>query len=354
MNRTWIKASAARVLCQTGMDKVVGSLSGARRTPLVVGYHRVVEDFDASAQTSIPSMLISRGMLEQHLDWIGKRYRFVGLDELGVLLESGRALDEPIAAVTFDDGYQDFYDHALPVLHKKGVPAALFVVTGLVGTTRAQIHDKLYLLLSKRRGNAPLRVEMPVPDIAGMTPYPATRKLVEAASLDVLEQVIRALEQEDSIPEHLFTHSLSWETLDRIHHSGIVVGSHTKTHVVMTNETNACVLDETAGSRQELERRLGTVVRHFAYPSGIYDSASVGAVATAGYRFGYTSCAHRSAEHPMLTVPRTILWENSCLDSRRTFSESLMSCQVHRAFDLLAGCRQEHTRARGKSGYSAS
>jgi peptidoglycan/xylan/chitin deacetylase (PgdA/CDA1 family) len=332
----------------------VGSLSGARRTPLVVGYHRVVEDFDASAQTSIPSMLISRGMLEQHLDWIGKRYRFVGLDELGVLLESGRALDEPIAAITFDDGYQDFYDHALPVLHKKGVPAALFVVTGLVGTTRAQIHDKLYLLLSKRRGRAPLKVEMPMPDIAGMTPYPATRKLVEDASLAVLEQVIRALEQENSLPEHLFTHSLNWETLGRIHHSGIVVGSHTKTHVVMTNETSACVLDETTGSRQELERKLGTVVRHFAYPSGIYNSASVGAVAAAGYRFGYTSCAHRSAEHPMLTVPRTILWENSCLDSRRTFSESLMSCQVHRAFDLLAGCRQEHARARGKSGYSAS
>jgi peptidoglycan/xylan/chitin deacetylase (PgdA/CDA1 family) len=335
------------------MDKVVGSISGARRTPLVVGYHRVVEDFDASARTSIPSMLVSRNMLEQHLDWIGQRYRFVGLDELGALLESGRALDEPIAAVTFDDGYQDFYDHALPVLHKKGIPAALFVVTGLVGTTRAQIHDKLYLLLSKRRVRAPLKIEIPMPDIAGMTPYPATRKLVEAASLAVLERVIRALEQEDSIPEHLFTHSLSWETLERIHRSGIVVGSHTKTHVVMTNETSACVLEETAGSRQELERRLGTVVRHFAYPSGIYDSASVEAVAAAGYRFGYTSCAHRSAEHPLLTVPRTILWENSCLDSHRSFSDSLMSCQVHRAFDLVAGCRQQHAGARGKSGYAA-
>ena len=39
-------------------------------------YHRVVEDFDSSASTAIPSLLISVGMLERQLDWIGRRYRF--------------------------------------------------------------------------------------------------------------------------------------------------------------------------------------------------------------------------------------------------------------------------------------
>jgi len=130
--------------------------------------------------------------------------------------------------------------------------------------------------------------------------------------------------------------------LERIRGAGVVIGSHTKTHVVMTNETHECLIDEAMGSRQELERRLGTAVRHFAYPSGMYNSASVSAVAAAGYRFGYTTCAHRSVEHPLLTVPRTLLWENSCLDSHRRFSESVMSCQVQRVFDLVSGCHRHH------------
>jgi peptidoglycan/xylan/chitin deacetylase (PgdA/CDA1 family) len=342
MMRSQIKTGAARVLSYTGMDRLLGSLSGYRYTPLVIGYHRVVEDFRSSARTAIPSLLLSRRMLERHLDWVGRRYRFVDLDELGGLLESGRAIQKPVAAITFDDGYQDFYDHALPALQKKGIPAALFVVTGLVGTTRVQAHDKLYLLLVRRQGRAPVKVGIPLPHIVGMTPYQAMRTLIEAASGTALDQVIRALEAEDAIPEQMYSHSVTWETLDRIRRAGILIGSHTRTHIVMTNETRECVLDETVGSRQELERRLGTAIEHFAYPSGIYNSSSVSAVAEAGYRFGYTTCTHRSAQHPLLTVPRTLLWEESCLDSNRAFSDSMMSCQVHRTFDLVAGCRQHH------------
>ena len=318
MIRQLVKGGAARVLYRTGMDRVVGSLSGVSHTPLVVGYHRVVEDFEFSAKTSIPSLLVSRNMLETHLDWIGRRYRFVDLDELGVLLESGRPIEEPVAAITFDDGYQDFYDHGLPVLQNKGVPSALFVVTGLVGTAGAQIHDRLYFLLSLRARRAPLNIDgTPLPNIAGMTTYQATRALLEAVPMAGLQQVIRALESEESIPAQAVSPSVSWQTLDRIRRAGVAIGSHTKSHIVMTNETRECVIDEVKGSRRELEERLGGTIRHFAYPSGIFDSNSVGAVAAAGYRFGYTTCTHRSSEHPLLTIPRTLLWEDSCLDSNR-------------------------------------
>ena len=113
----------------------------------MIGYHRVVEDFASSAETSIPSMLVSRQMLERHLDWIGRRFRFVSLDELGARLDASDSRDDPIAAITFDDGYRDFYDHALPLLKQKGIPAAVFVVTDLVGTTaRASPRQALSLL----------------------------------------------------------------------------------------------------------------------------------------------------------------------------------------------------------------
>jgi hypothetical protein len=41
-------------------------------------------------------------------------------------------------------------------------------------------------------------------------------------------------------------------------------------------------------------------------------------------------------------VPRVPLWEHSCRDSHGIFSESILSCQINRAFDLVSGCRQRH------------
>jgi peptidoglycan/xylan/chitin deacetylase (PgdA/CDA1 family) len=342
MIRSWIKTGAAGILSRTGMDKVAGSLAGSRDVPVVIGYHRVVEDFAASAATSIPSMLISRKMLERHLDWIGRRFRFVSLDELGARLDGSDPSRDAVAAITFDDGYGDFYDHAFPLLKRKGIPAAVFVVTGLVDTADVQIHDKLYLLLARRFANRAWKPgEL---GIVARTPYQATRALVESLPQEGLQRVVAALESGETMPEDTFRpfRSLTWETIDRLHRAGITIGSHTRTHVLMTNESAQRVTDEVTRSREEIEKRLGTKVRHFAYPSGQYNTASLNAVARAGYRFGYTVCRHRDARQPWLTVPRTLLWEHSCLDFRGAFSGPILNCQMHRAFDAVSGCRQHH------------
>ena len=363
MIRSWAKTGAAGVLSWTGMDKVVGLLAGSMDAPVVIGYHRVVENFAASAATSIPSMLVSRQMLERHLDWLGRRFRFVSLDELGARLDGSDGSHDAIAAITFDDSYRDFYDHAFPLLRQKGIPAAVFVVTGLVNTTGVQIHDKLYLLLMRRfadrnwkpgdLGGVLQGLGISLPNVIANTPYQATRALLEALPQESIRTVMAALESETPIPENTFQpfYSLTWEMLDRIQRAGMTIGSHTRTHVLMNNESGDRVVDEVTGSREEIERRLGATVRHFAYPSGQFNTASVNAVANAGYRFGYTVCQHRDAVHPQLTVPRTLLWENSSLDFRGAFSGPILSCQIHRAFDVLRGCRERHGVSQ-ESGYA--
>ncbi|HWF10649.1 MAG TPA: polysaccharide deacetylase family protein [Bryobacteraceae bacterium] len=349
MNRTWIKARYAAALSRTGIGRMMG---GRQAQPIVVGYHRVVEDFDAAAETSIPSLLITTRTLERHLDWMGRHYRFVDLDELGRRMESGESGGRPVAAITFDDGYRDFHDVALPLLKRKGIPAALFVVTDHVGTARPQAHDSLYLLLARRiarvmeNGPGILRRfgGVRLPDVASLGPYQSTRVLLETLPLAAVERVIEALEAEDPLSPNMLEsfRPVTWEMLAECHRAGVMIGSHTRTHILMPNETDARANHEALASREELEGRLGIAVRHFAYPSGIFNARSVAAVAAAGYRFGYTTCGHRSPEHPMLTLPRTILWENACVDERREFSESILSCQVRHAFDFVSGCRQRH------------
>ena len=102
-------------------------------------------------------MLVGIRTLEKQLDWVGRRYRFASLDEIGRQVEMGRSSDRPLAAVTFDDGYEDVYRNAFPLLSRKGIPAAVFAVTDHVGTDRPLAHDALYaqLLHGRNRLGAP-------------------------------------------------------------------------------------------------------------------------------------------------------------------------------------------------------
>jgi peptidoglycan/xylan/chitin deacetylase (PgdA/CDA1 family) len=358
MWRRLAKTGIACGLSWTGADDWIGSLSGSRHRPLVVGYHRVVED-GASTDLALPGMVISRGMLERHLDWIGRRYRFVSLDELGERLLSADAGGEAVAAVTFDDGYSDVYHNALPVLRRKGIPAAVFVVSDLVGTNCLPLYDRLFLLLSHafgQNGTRPrvslpsllLRLGLPFNDPASRRalargPFQALGVLLDRLPQLEIQAVIAALAAETgTMPRSPELRPLTWEMLLELQGAGVTIGSHTRSHALLTNERAERMHEEAAGSRQALEQRLPDPVVHFAYPDGRWDAAAVGAVAAAGYRFAYTVCSHQDAAAPLLTIPRRMLWEESCLDSLGRFSESVMSCQMNGVFDMVAPCVREH------------
>ena len=361
MLRRRLKAGIASAFCRSGVDRCIDVLITSARTPVIVSYHRVIDDVRALAGGAIPAMLISVAMLERQLDWIGRRFRVVSLDELAQRLERGEEAGGPPAAITFDDGYRDVYDHALPLLERKGMPAAVFVTTGLIGTREVQLHDRLYLALVRAFRmwrSAPhdlarfLRaLEIPWPGArvvrAATSPLRAMRALFTTLPQAELHRVIDRLEAEVGVEEGAFEahRLLSWDMVRDLHRAGIVIGSHTRTHALLTNETAATVREETAGSRRELEGQLGVPVRHFAYPDGRFDPGAVRAVAAAGYRLAFTTCRHRDRERPMLTIPRTLLWERSSVDGEGRFSPAIMSCQVRGVFDLVAGCRERHDRA---------
>ena len=124
--------------------------AGASYRPLVLGYHRVVEDFDAAARTEMAEHADQHGDVRaaSRLDRPSFPLRRASTRSASTV-RNGVPFDEPVAAVTFDDGYRDIYEHAVPILKRKGIPAAAFVVTDLIGRTSWQIHDKLYHLMAK-------------------------------------------------------------------------------------------------------------------------------------------------------------------------------------------------------------
>ncbi|HEY6362989.1 MAG TPA: polysaccharide deacetylase family protein, partial [Vicinamibacterales bacterium] len=275
-------------------DHGLGAALGRRpERPLVLGYHRVVDDFEAAARTEMPSMLTSAKMFEHHLDYIGRHFRFVSVDEIGKQVAGGRPFSTPVAAVTFDDGYRDVYEHAYPILRRKGIPAAVFVVTDLVGRPFWQVHDRLYHLVAKAFAiwdyphrelagvltdlGLPARELMRAPDMTRSPLHVVSALLPELPLADV-QRLMDGLELRVGKAFHNVPLTVTWPMLTEMQRGGITIGSHTRSHVSLPMESDETIIGELQESKWALEQHLGGPVTHFAYPGGQFTPPVVEAV----------------------------------------------------------------------------
>ncbi|RPH97308.1 MAG: polysaccharide deacetylase family protein, partial [Lysobacterales bacterium] len=226
-----------------------------------------------------------------------------------------------------------------------------------------QVHDELHLLLSAMLDQAGGSHEDRWRDLLASLelmgqqserlarrladahePFRATRVLLETLNQAAIERFLDALRgrfqfQEDELRRFRM---LDWDMLAEMIAGGVTVGSHTRSHALLANETPQVLRDEVEGSRRELEQRLGVPIRHFAYPDGRFSANAIQAVADAGYRTAYTICAHRDRANPLLTISRRMLWENACMNGFGRFSPAILSCQVNGIFDPAGTCRTQH------------
>ena len=369
MVRSLVKTGICGILHNIGLDRLAGTIEGISKEPVVLGFHRVVADFHAAAPGSIPGMIVSRRMFEQQLDWLGRHFQFLSLDELGSTLERIGRFQRPVVAITFDDGYRDNYDHAFPILMRKGIPAAVFVTTDLIDSQEPPVHDRLYHALQfaihrwqgRWRGVEQLirhngiDWEQFYEHSRELTdPLGAARLLLSTLPHDDICRIIAALENSFQESEKALCgcKPLTWAMISEMASAGITIGSHTQSHVLLPNERKDRVTWETSGSRRRLEEHLGTSIRHFAYPGGCFNHEAVLAVAAAGYRYAYTTCRHRDPEYPLLTIPRRTFWEASSRGTEGMFSPAVMGCQLNGVLDVLGGerCRDHEISSKEHSG----
>ena len=355
--RSHVKSALATTISRTHELGLAEALARGPERPLILGYHRVVEDFAGTASREMPSMLTSTAMFERHLDLVSQHFRFATLDEIGEHLATGEPFTERVAAVTFDDGYRDNYEHAFPILKRRGIPAAVFVVTDLVGVRRWQIHDKLFHLVTKaftawddprREMTALLRtLDLPAGQLlrnrlATSSPMMTVSALLPDLSMANIGRVMAALEANTGNGFYDISLSLTWPMIVEMHRAGITIGSHTRRHVSLPAESTETVIAELEGSKRALEEHIGAPVLHFAYPGGQFTPRDVEALERTGYRFGYTACPHQDGRHPTLTIERLLLWEGSSVDSDGQFSPAILRCQVHDLWPPARSCGRVH------------
>ena len=174
------KAAVAGALTAVGIHHAVGILrrsqAGGSRV-LILSYHRVTPAFEASARNSLASLLVSVDALRRQLRHVGRTCEMVSLATAErILAEPAHRGVRDVVAVTFDDGYAEVAEHALPVLQALHVPATVFVPTGYIGTSRRLPHDRIHASLRRAAGAGhPLRARRALPGSRPCCPPAQTR-----------------------------------------------------------------------------------------------------------------------------------------------------------------------------------
>ncbi|MGW6742602.1 polysaccharide deacetylase family protein [Streptomyces sp. NPDC055025] len=204
-------------------------------------YHSVADTADDPYQVTV-----SPARLERQLRWLSRRgLTGVGMERLLRARAEGRGAG--LVGLTFDDGYADFLERAVPLLHAYGFTATVFVLPGRLGGTNEW--DRL----------------------GPRKPLLTADGIREAAA------------------------------------SGMEIGSHGLRHTDLTRADDTLLAAETGRSRELLRALTGAEVSGFCYPYGTVDARVVAAVRDAGYT--YACAISPGALTGMLALPRVHVGE---------------------------------------------
>ena len=270
-------------------------------------YHRVVPD-DAYGNGFHPcrGLSVRLSAFDEQMRMLARHYDCVSIGEALSRLRDGR-VGPRMVAVTFDDGYVDNLELALPVLRQHGVPATIYVTTA--GPSRQPF--QWWFELESLMGGIPSGVIRASgrtfrwhDDHTRMQCYDELNGVMKtsspAAQEDVLAQA-RVLAGTDAAdPAQML---LTWDQVRELDADPLItIGNHTCHHYPMTQLSDAELHADLRCSKAQLKSELGHTVDHFAYPYGSRAEAAereFQAVEAAGFksavttRLGHWTRAHR-------------------------------------------------------------
>lgn len=250
---------------------------------VVLMYHRVLPKDSPARKTEQPGMYVSPETLDLHLTELKHRFEPVHLEGWLRRAKAGAPLPKLACAITFDDGWRDNYEFALPVLVKHQFPATIFLVSSYIGT-RYRFWPNRLIELVRAAFDDPGAVAFPQPLQALVDPVLAQarkRKALREEDLDAVVQRAKGFD-EDEIRQLVDATAISGarsreyrEILDEAQvaemaRSGLIrFGSHSLTHLRLGGTVSADALErEIGGSRVRLRELCGQEIELFCYPNG--------------------------------------------------------------------------------------
>jgi peptidoglycan/xylan/chitin deacetylase (PgdA/CDA1 family) len=247
------------------LDPTVGRLSltlrRRRDEGVIVLYHRV------SREPNLVYEPLHPDEFERHCELLTRWFSVIPLAEMLERQRRGMSL-AGLCSITFDDGYLDFRDHALPILQSHELGATLFVITRCVDTGEAPWDLRLRRILLQSPETGP-----PEGLFKRLNAMPVAER---GRWLDEHEAELGSAGELYDLPRMLTASDLAAMP------ASIEIGSHTASHRVLGGiepDLTGAELSESLARLRELDHQVSLV----AYPRGSTDAAVEEAAQEAGY-----------------------------------------------------------------------
>jgi peptidoglycan/xylan/chitin deacetylase (PgdA/CDA1 family) len=302
-----VKVTVAYLLYYGGLLHLWQAVA-LRRRSVVLMYHRVLTDEEKSRTGSHPGIIVGQETFARQMAVLKGRFQVLSLSEFAQHIERRSPFPDSSCLITFDDGWEDNYTHALPVLAQHSLPALVFLPVNFIGQRRlfwreALTHVIVEAIQSLRRSPdrrariaaqlAPLGLASTLEAVGDPRPT-----VIEAVNdldhpmLPAVETVLTALSAELGLKvEDLPTPDrfCNWAQVELMSQRGVDFGGHGADHRVLTDVTEEHVRHELARSKATLDERFPAFVPTFSYPSGKWTRAIVADVQRAQFRLAFTT-----------------------------------------------------------------
>jgi peptidoglycan/xylan/chitin deacetylase (PgdA/CDA1 family) len=258
-------------------------------------FHRISPDIDPIWPP------ISPVHFEQIVKHLKKNFEIVPLEET-ILGNYKPGKSKKLCAITFDDGYKDFVEYAMPILQRHQIPASMYVITDCVDSNLPPwTYVFNYLLLHTKR----LSIEIDSKEIPEKLRKNVWRNIDEKiACIKKFSPVLKRISDEEK--EHVMSQvqlqitdvespkglMMNWDDIRSIKNFGIEIGSHSANHPVLSELPDDLRLDhvrhELKRSGEEIQKETGKFPLAISYPFGIYNNEVKQIAKDVGYKMGLT------------------------------------------------------------------
>ena len=232
---------------------------------------------------------------------------------------------KPQVAITFDDGYRDYLDYALPTLKKYGFHSSMFVVTDCVDNntpTWTYVMDTVFF--NTKRLEIPRRnygkgyeaFELfkwrnKEEQLAYCRKFKQALKKMDNAEREKIIKYFRECFDDAAVPGNIM---MSWDDLRSLKNEPVEIGSHSISHPPLATIENETLLEhEIRKSGEIIQSQLGYFPVTISYPVGSYDRRVMETAKRSGYKIGLALRQKKfnPDKDDLFEVPRLELYNDS-------------------------------------------
>ena len=300
------------MLSSIGLPRLLQSCLYRKHLSILM-YHAVIRD-----PLHVPDWcFLDEQSFRKQIEYVKRHFQVVPLSEAIKRLSSG-SLDEPTLVLTFDDGYQNNYEVAFPILCQYDCPATIFLTTSFIDSDQMPAFCRLNLAMtrtSKRslqwKGTS---YDLSTP-VAKSQASIALHQVLKASHPNAIDSLVtdiaRSLEAD---PDRKFDsaspyHILRTDGIQKMVKSGLIsFGGHTHNHTILSRLSPIEQQQEIAESIKGVEVSTGKTCESFAYPNGSrddYDRSSVELLQSLGVGIAVSTIAgSNTIETPRMELRR--------------------------------------------------